>query len=198
MAKKLTLAKGGKLTLQKANGTPPKVVRVELKWNSPQATVYKGKKVEYDVDACAFILGSDSKALENTKHFCFYNQQNTPAITSSGDDLGGDDSGEVLLIDLTKVPAKGEKISIVINLHEAVERGQLLSKVTEGTIELFDNDTNESLAYAELGAVSNTDTSVWFACLNRVGSEWEVENINTGFDKTLMDWVDLYGIDLEA
>lgn len=189
----LTLNKKQKLSLNKSSGTSLKRVRAELRWDAPENT-----RFDYDADASAFVLDANNKAVSNYKHFCFYGQDSTPAIVSSGDNRTGGGDGEDLTIDLTKVPSEGEHISIVITLHEAVERGQNLAQIANGSLTLVDAETDKALAHVELdmNTVKRSDISMLFVMLHRNGNDWDIENVTQGYPQDLQAWVDLYGIDL--
>lgn len=193
----LTLNKGSKFTLNKNDGSELEVLRVELSWDAPEQT--KGmfsKKVDYDLDACAFILDENGQAVDNHKHFCFFQQQQTPAIQSSGDDLNGDE-GEALLITLENVPDNGKSIPIIVDLHKAKKKKQNLSQMKAGFVKIVNDATDEVLAEISMNNFKSNETSILFVMIHRTEDGWDVENVSTGYDKGLEDWVELYGIDLE-
>lgn len=190
-----TLEKGKKLSLDKFKADL-KVLRVEMAWDAPESTKSAFKSYDYDLDAVAFIIDQNGKAVDNYKHFCFFGQQTTPAIASSGDDLNGEDGGESLLITLANVPSNGVQIPIIVDLHKAKERKQNLSQMKSGNLRILNHESDELLAEVNMTQFSSNETSFLFAFINRTATGFEVESAPTGFDKNLQDWVDLYGIDL--
>lgn len=88
-------------------------VGVGLGWDPNQSTGY-----DFDLDASAFMLGSNGK-LPLDEFFVFYNNQQSPdgAVESSGDDTsggnsdGGDD--ETLTVDLVKVDPRIQEMEII-------------------------------------------------------------------------------------
>lgn len=192
----ITLEKGTKLSLDKFQASDLKVLRVEMTWDAPEQTSSFFKKHDYDLDVLAFIIDKNQKAVNNYEHFCFFNQQKTPAIESSGDDLDGTDGGESLLIDLEKVPQNGVAIPIIVDLHKAGERKQNLSQMTTGSVKILNHETDELLAEINMNTFSSNDTSLLFAVVNRTATGFEVENVSTGYPQNLSDWTNLYGIDL--
>ncbi|WNA16075.1 TerD family protein [Xanthomonas phage XaC1] len=191
-----TLDKGSKLNLDKFEASGLNVLRVEMNWDAPEKTSSHFKTYDYDLDAVAFIIDKNEKAIDNYKHFCFFKQPNTPAILSSGDDLNGKDGGESLLITLANVPTEGTQIPIIVDLHKAAERKQNLSQMKSGTVQILNHETDEVLCTINMSSFSSSDTSILCAMVNRTSSGFDVENISLGFDKGLGDWVKLYGIDL--
>lgn len=191
-----TLDKGSKLSLDKFEASGLNVLRVEMNWDAPEKTSSHFKEYDYDLDAVAFIIDKNEKAIDNYKHFCFFKQPNTPAIQSSGDDLNGADGGESLLITLANVPSNGAQIPIIVDLHKAAERKQNLSQMKSGTLQILNHETDEVLGTINMSAFSSSDTSILCAMVNRTSSGFEVQNVSLGYDKGLGDWVKLYGIDL--
>lgn len=196
----LTLEKGKKLSLEKENKSGAlNIIRVDMTWEAPETTGNKFQNFNYDLDAMAFIIDANGKAVDNYTHFCFHQQQETPAISSSGDDLNGDDGGESLLITLANVPSRGAQIPVIVDLYKAKERNQNLTQMKNGVLRVSNHETNQVLVEIQMkDTFSPTDTSLLFAMINRTANGWEVENVSVGFPKAIKDWVDLYGIDLNA
>lgn len=196
----LSLDKGKKLSLEKENKSGAlNIIRVDMTWNAPETTGNKFQNFNYDLDAMAFIIDENGKAVDNYAHFCFHQQQETPAIKSSGDDLNGDDGGESLLITLGNVPARGAQIPVIVDLYKAKERNQNLTQMKDGVLRISNHETNQVLAEIQMkDAFESTDTSLLFAMINRTSTGWEVENVSVGYPKSIADWVALYGIDLNA
>ncbi|WP_300730057.1 TerD family protein, partial [uncultured Bacteroides sp.] len=93
----ITLEKGQRI------GIGLSKVSVGLGWDPNEGTGF-----DFDLDASAFMLGSNKK-IPNDNYFIFYNNPKSPdgAVESTGDDTtggnsdGGDD--ETLNVDLQKV-----------------------------------------------------------------------------------------------
>lgn len=191
----ITLEKKQKLTLKKENGAKLTKLKAELRWETP-----KESHRDFDADASAFILTKDSSGnkvgLDNTTHFCFYNQTETPAIISSGDNRKGGGDGEDLFIDLTKVPDQGEFIQIIVTIFEATEKGQNLSQISNGTLTLIDTDNDKEIAVVNFEGMTPADTSMLFVEIYRDGDNWKIENINGGYDYGLEEWLSRYKIDI--
>lgn len=194
----LSLEKGKRLSLEKESTSGAlNIIRVDMTWDAPETTGNKFQNFDYDLDAMAFVIDSNQQAVDNYKHFCFHQQQETPAISSSGDDLNGEDGGESLLITLANVPARGAHIPVIVDLYKAKERNQNLTQMKDGVLRISNHETNQVLVEIKMNEnFSSTDTSLLFAMINRTADGWEVENVSVGYPKAIKDWVELYGIDL--
>ena len=167
-------------------------VGVGLGWDPNESTGF-----DFDLDASAFMLGSNKK-LPQDEFFVFYNNQKSPdgAVESSGDDLtggnsdGGDD--ETLTVDLTKVDPRIEEIIFTVTIHEAIARKQNFGQVYYSFI-LFNNDvTNEDIARYDLDEDFSIETAVEFGRLYKRGSEWKFEAMGIGYKGGLQYFVDKY------
>ena len=193
----LSLEKGKRLSLEKTNGSVLNSVRVKLGWVSPGEA--------YDADASALLLDANDKCIdmfdkmygETRPQFCFYGQEKTMFIESSGDDLGdGDEGGEELVITLKDMPAQVVKVPVIVTLHKAKMKGQSLAELTNGSISLYDNDTQELLATGKMASLSRNDISLLFLVLVRQADGWKVELVNQGYDQDIAAWVELYKVNL--
>lgn len=191
----ITLKKQQKLSLKKENGLKLVNLRAELRWDAPEGTLH-----EFDADASAFVLKDDANgnkiALDNTTHFCFYGQQETPAISSSGDNRTGGGDGEDLYINLDKVPQDGKYVQIVVSIYDSIKRGQNLSQIENGYLRLVDVDNEKEIAIVKFEEMTPKDISMLFVEVYRTDGGWEIQNVNTGFDKELDKWTEIYKIDI--
>ena len=114
----ITLEKGQRI------GIGLSKVSVGLGWDPNEGTGF-----DFDLDASAFMLGSNKK-IPNDNYFIFYNNPKSPdgAVESTGDDTtggnsdGGDD--ETLNVDLQKVDPSIQEILFVATIYKADERKQ--------------------------------------------------------------------------
>lgn len=167
-------------------------VGVGLGWDPNESTGF-----DFDLDASAFMLGSNKK-LPQDEYFVFYNNQNSPdgAIESSGDDLtggnsdGGDD--ETLTVNLTKVDPRIEEIIFTVTIHEAIARKQNFGQVHNSYIRIYNAVTNEDIARYDLDEDFSIETAVEFGRLYKRGSEWKFEAMGIGYKGGLQYFVDKY------
>ena len=103
----VSLSKGQKISLTKEK-PGVKNFLVGLGWD---VNAFDG--ADFDLDASAFLLGSNGKC-PTDKEFIFYGNQKHPsgAVESMGDNRtgAGDGDDEQILIDLSKIPENIEKI----------------------------------------------------------------------------------------
>lgn len=167
-------------------------VGVGLGWDPNESTGF-----DFDLDASAFMLGSNKK-LPQDEFFVFYNNQKSPdgAVESSGDDLtggnsdGGDD--ETLTVDLTKVDPRIEEIIFTVTIHEAIARKQNFGQVHNSYIRIYSIITNEDIARYDLDEDFSIETAVEFGRLYKRGSEWKFEAMGIGYKGGLQYFVDKY------
>ena len=167
-------------------------VGVGLGWDPNESTGF-----DFDLDASAFMLGSNKK-LPQDEFFDIYNNQKSPdgAVESSGDDLtegnsdGGDD--ETLTVDLTKVDPRIEEIIFTVTIHEAIARKQNFGQVHNSYIRIYNAVTNEDIARYDLDEDFSIETAVEFGRLYKRGSEWKFEAMGIGYKGGLQYFVDKY------
>ena len=169
-----------------------KKVGVGLGWDPNQGTGF-----DFDLDASAFMLGSNKKTPQD-EFFVFYNNPKSPdgAVESSGDDLtggnsdGGDD--ETLTVDLDKVDPRIEEILFTATIHDAENRRQNFGQVRNSYIRIYNAATNEEIAKYDLDEDFSIETAVEFGRLYRRNGEWKFEAIGNGFKGGLQQLVNKY------
>ncbi|MDE5782755.1 MAG: TerD family protein [Prevotella sp.] len=167
-------------------------VSVGLGWDPNE-----GSGFDFDLDASAFMLGSDKK-LPKDDFFVFYNNQKSPdgAIESTGDDLtggnsnGGDD--ETLNIDLSKVDSQVQEIIFTATIYKAEERRQNFGQVRNSYIRIYNSITNEEIARYDLDEDFSIETAIEFGRLYRRGNEWKFEAMGIGNKGGLQALVNKY------
>ena len=167
-------------------------VSVGLGWDPNEGSGY-----DFDLDASAFMLGSNKK-LPKDEFFVFYNNQKSPdgSVESTGDDLtggnsdGGDD--ETLNVDLTKVDSQVQEIIFTATIYKAEERRQNFGQVRNSYIRIYNSITNEEIARYDLDEDFSIETAVEFGRLYRRGSEWKFEAMGIGNKGGLQALVNKY------
>ncbi|MEN9918582.1 MAG: hypothetical protein RL662_1018 [Bacteroidota bacterium] len=151
---------------------------------------------DFDLDACAFMLGNNQK-LPKDEFFVFYNNPKSPdeAVESSGDDLtGGNSDGddETVTVDLALVDATIQEIIFTVTIHDFETRKQNFGQVRNSFIRIYNAQTNEEIAKYELDEDFSVETAVEFGRLYRRGSEWRFEAMGIGYKGGLQHFVDKY------
>lgn len=182
----ITLEKGQRI------GIGLSKVSVGLGWDPNEGTGF-----DFDLDASAFMLGSNKK-IPNDNYFIFYNNPKSPdgAVESTGDDTtggnsdGGDD--ETLNVDLQKVDSSIQEILFVATIYKADERKQNFGQVRNSYIRIYNSITNEEIARYDLDEDLSIETAVEFGRLYRRGEEWKFEAMGIGNKGGLQALVNKY------
>lgn len=182
----ITLEKGQRI------GIVLSKVCVGLGWDPNEGTGF-----DFDLDASAFMLGSNKK-IPNDNYFIFYNNPKSPdgAVESTGDDTtggnsdGGDD--ETLNVDLQKVDSSIQEILFVATIYKADERKQNFGQVRNSYIRIYNSITNEEIARYDLDEDFSIETAVEFGRLYRRGEEWKFEAMGIGNKGGLQALVNKY------
>ena len=167
-------------------------VSVGLGWDPNKGTGY-----DFDLDASAFMLGSN-KRIPNDNFFVFYNNQKSPdgAVESTGDDTtggnsdGGDD--ETLNVDLGKVDSRISEIIFTVTIYESYKRKQNFGQVHNSYIRIYNTISNEEIARYDLDEDFSVETAVEFGRLYRRGDEWKFEAMGIGYKGGLEGLVNKY------
>ncbi|MDR0633369.1 MAG: TerD family protein [Azoarcus sp.] len=174
----ISLQKGGNINLSK-EAPGMKKMTVGLGWDV-RATDGAG----FDLDASAFLLNSSGKVRSDTD-FIFYNQPKSPdgSVQHGGDNRSGEGEGddEQILIDLDKVPADIEKISICVTIHDAEARRQNFGMVSRAYVRCVNTGPDTEVARFDLSEDASVETAMIFGEIYRHGGEWKFKAIGQGF-----------------
>lgn len=188
----ISLQKGGNVNLNKEAPGLKKLV-VGLGWD-PRAT--DGK--EFDLDGSVFLLNATGKARSDAD-FIFYNNLKSAdgSVAHSGDNRSGQGDGddETVTVDLDKVPADVDKISVCVTIHDATARNQNFGMVSKAFIRCINGDDNKEIARFDLSEDSSVETAMIFGEIYRAGAEWKFKAIGQGFAGGLAPLARSFGID---
>lgn len=203
MAIKFDLSKGEKFSLGK--GDELSAIQVELNWKSGA-----------DLDASAFLLNDDgvitedadfvyyksnnrSEAYDRTKFGSKKNWRNCTvpvsfdrSVVGSFDDPGGEEAGETMHVDLSKVRPEITEIVFCVTIYD--EEGKTTFRnVRDPQIVITNKETGEELCSYNLKEHFSTETAVVAGALvlNEDGN-WEFLAIGKGYDGGLQTLVDMY------
>jgi len=166
-------------------------VGIGLGWDPNEGTGF-----DFDLDASAFMLGSNKK-LPKDEFFVFYNNPLSPdsAVESSGDDTTGgssDGDDETLTVDLSKVDHQIQEIVFTVTIHDYETRKQNFGQVRNSFIRIYNAQNNEEIAKYELEEDFSVETAVEFGRLYKRGNEWKFEAMGIGYRGGLQYFVDKY------
>jgi tellurium resistance protein TerD len=183
---------GQKVELTKNNPGLKNLV-VGLGWDPAK---YQGQ-ADFDLDASAILVGSDGKATGKGDLVYFNNLKHASgAVTHTGDNRTGVGEGddEQIKVDLSLIPANIEKIVIVANIYDAVNRKQKFGMVVKAYIRIVDAATNTELVRYDLGEDYSTETSMLFGEIYKHNGEWKFNAVGTGSQDNLTSFAAKYGI----
>ncbi len=197
---KFDLNKGDRFSLGK--GEELSKIQVDLNWDS-----------DADLDASAFLLGEDGVIVDDAD-FVYYKSNNRTepydrkkfgskakwreetvpmsqdgSVLGSADDLGGEDSGETMHVELSKVRPEISEIVFCVTIYG----DETFKDVKNPQIVIVNEETDEVLCEYNLKEHFSSETAVVAGSLvlNEDG-EWEFEAIGKGYDGGLQTLVEMY------
>ena len=96
-----------------------------------------------------------------------------------GDNLtgAGDGDDEQIVIDLARVPAEYDRIVLVVNIYQAVQRRQHFGMIQNAFIRIVDASTNQELCKYNLNENYTNMTAMIFGEVYRHNGEWKFNAI---------------------
>ena len=175
----VNLSKGQKVELTKGNPNLSRIL-VGLGWDTNR---YDGG-YDFDLDAAAFLLGSNGKVTSDAD-FVFYNNLKHPSgsVEHMGDNRTGAGEGddEQIFIDLSRVPANIEKIDFTVTIYDAEKRQQNFGQVSNAYIHVLDEENSLELIRYDLGEDFSVETAMVVGEIYRNAGEWKFNAIGSGF-----------------
>ncbi len=180
----VSLQKGQKVSLTKEHAGLSKIM-AGLGWDEAQKArggFFAPKPKPIDCDASALLL-RNGRLCDKSDIVYFGNLgHRTGAIQHLGDNLTGAGEGddEQILIDLSKIPAEYDRIVIVVNIYQAVQRRQHFGMIQNAFIRLVDQrDNKEMLKYSLTDDYSGM-TAMIFGEIYRHNGEWKFSAVGQG------------------
>jgi len=180
----ISLQKGQKVNLSKDNAGLSKVI-IGLGWDEVQQTrggLFAKKPKPIDCDASALLLINGK--LTNKGDIVYFGnlRHKSGAIQHMGDNLTGAGEGddEQIIVDLSNVPAEYDRIVLVVNIYQAVQRNQHFGMVQNAFIRLVDARTNNEMCKYNLTENYSGLTALIFGEVYRHNGEWKFNAIGQG------------------
>ena len=187
----ISLQKGGNVNLSKEAPNLKKII-VGLGWD-PRST----DGATFDLDGSAFLLKSDGK-VRGDSDFIFYNNLKSTdgSVVHTGDNTTGEGEGddERIEIDLSRVPADIDRVSITVTIHDADARRQNFGMVSKAFIRCLNADGEKEIARYDLSEDSSTETAMIFGEIYRYNGEWKFKAIGQGFNGGLGPLARSFGV----
>lgn len=196
----ISLQKGQKVSLSKESAGLSRVV-IGLGWD--EAPRKKGgflsaltsSNAAIDCDASALVL-TGGKVVDKGDIVYFGNlRHRSGTINHNGDNLTGAGAGddEQIVVDLANVPAQYDKIVLVVNIYQAVQRRQHFGMIQNAFIRLVDARDNRELCRYNLTDDYSDMTALIFGEVYRHNGEWKFNAIGQGTtDPGLKELVNRY------
>lgn len=179
----VSLQKGQKVSLSKDNAGLSKVI-VGLGWDEAQQKkgFFAPKPQPIDCDASAILLmngklcsGDDVVFFNNLRH-------KTGTVQHMGDNLTGAGEGddEQIIVDLEAIPEQYDRIVVVVNIYQAVQRSQHFGLIKNAFIRLVDARSNREMCKYNLSDDYSNMTAMIFGEIYRHNGEWKFNAIGQG------------------
>lgn len=184
----ISLQKGQKVSLTKENSTLDKVL-IGLGWDQVQPAkggilggLFASKPADVDCDASALLLQSGKLADKSDVIYFGNLRHKSGAIQHMGDNLTGAGAGddEQIMVELSKIPAEYDRMVLVVNIYQAVQRHQNFGMITNAFIRLVDGKNNQEMCKYNLSENYDGMTAMIFGEVYRHGSEWKFSAIGEG------------------
>lgn len=178
----VSLQKGQKVSLTKEGREGLNKVIVGLGWDEAQRSkggllggLFGAKPQAIDCDASALMLkdghlvdGKDVIYFGNLKH-------RSGSVMHMGDNLTGAGEGddEQIMIELERVPAEYNRIVMVVNIYQAVQRHQNFGMIQNAFIRIVDGRNGQELCRYNLSENYDGMTAMIFGEVYRNNGEWK-------------------------
>jgi tellurium resistance protein TerD len=187
----INLQKGGNVNLSKEAPGLKKML-IGLGW-AARSTDGAG----FDLDASAFLLKADGK-VRSDADMVFYNNLKSvcASVIHSGDNRtgAGDGDDESLVIELDKVPADVEKITVCVTIHEAEARKQNFGMVSKSYVRCVNANGDTEIARYDLSEDGSTETAMIFGEIYRNNGDWKFRAVGQGFKGGLGPLASSFGV----
>ncbi len=180
----ISLQKGQKVSLSKDHAGLSKVV-IGLGWDEVKHSgggLFSKKPKPIDCDASALLL-INGKLTSKEDIVYFGNlRHKSGTIQHMGDNLTGAGEGddEQIIVDLASVPAEYDRIVLVVNIYQAVQRRQHFGMIQNAFIRLVDARNNNEMCRYNLTENYSGMTAMIFGEVYRHNGEWKFNAIGQG------------------
>lgn len=177
----VNLQKGQKVNLRKEGGGTLRRVMVGLGWDEVKQKrgLFAPKAQDIDCDASAFLC--QGGRLTGVPDIVYFNALThaSGAVRHMGDNLTGAGEGddEQILVDLTAMPEKYDKIVFVVNIYQARQRRQHFGMIENAFIRICDAETHQELCKYNLSENYEGMTAMVFGEIYRHNGEWKFNAI---------------------
>ena len=177
----VNLQKGQKVELRKSDGGSLRRVMVGLGWDEVKQSrgFFAPKPQDIDCDASAFLcMGGRLTSNQDVVYFGNL-RHGSGAVAHMGDNLTGAGEGddEQILVNLEDLPERYDKVVFVVNIYQAMQRGQHFGMIQNAFIRICDAETNLELCKYNLSENYDGMTAMVFGELYRHKGTWKFNAI---------------------
>ncbi len=179
----ISLQKGQKVSLSKESAGLSSVM-IGLGWDEVKRKggLFARKPEPIDCDASAILLQGGH--LRDKADVVFFGnlQHMSGTVQHMGDNLtgAGDGDDEQILVYLDRIPAQYDRIVLVVNIYQAVQRHQHFGMIENAFIRLVDGKTNKEMCKYNLTEDYSGMTAMIFGEVYRHNGEWKFSAIGQG------------------
>ncbi|MGL5437992.1 MAG: TerD family protein [Lachnospiraceae bacterium] len=179
----ISLQKGQKVSLTKENKGLSKTI-IGLGWDEVQRSkgFFAPKPQPIDCDASVVLL-RNGKFVDKSDAVFFGNLRHASGtVQHMGDNLtgAGDGDDEQVIVDLANIPDQYDKIVIIVNIYQAVQRKQHFGMIQNAFCRLVDGNTNVEMCKYNLTEDYSGMTAMIFGEIYRHNGEWKFNAIGQG------------------
>lgn len=180
----VSLQKGQKVSLSKDNAGLSKVI-IGLGWDEvpqPRGGFFAPKPQSVDCDASAIML-QNGKLVDKDDIIYFGNlRHRSGTVQHMGDNLTGAGAGddEQIIVDLANIPAQYDRVIIVVNIYQAVQRKQHFGMIQNAFCRLVDARNNNEMCRYNLTDNYSGMTALIFGEVYRHNGEWKFNAMGQG------------------
>ena len=186
----ISLQKGQKVSLTKDNAGLSRVV-VGLGWDEVKRKTgfFAPKPQPIDCDASALALINGKLTYKEDVVFFGNLRHPTGAIEHMGDNLtgAGDGDDEQIVVDLSRIPAEYDRIVLVVNIYQALQRNQHFGMIENAFIRLVNASNNTEMCKYSLTDNYSGMTAMIFGEIYRHNGEWKFNAIGQGTNDPGLD-----------
>lgn len=179
----ISLQKGQKVSLTKESAGLSTVM-IGLGWDEvkQKGGFFSKKPAPIDCDASAILL-QNGYLRDKADVVYFGNLQHmSGTVQHLGDNLTGAGEGddEQIIVDLARIPAQYDRIVLVVNIYQALQRKQHFGLIENAFIRLVDGKNNREICKYNLTESYPGMTAMIFGEVYRHNGEWKFNAIGQG------------------
>lgn len=179
----ISLQKGQKVSLSKDNAGLSNVL-IGLGWDEVKQSrgLFAPKPQAIDCDASILML-QDGK-LRGKGDIIYYGnlRHESGTVQHMGDNLtgAGDGDDEQILVDLSRIPQTYDKLVIVVNIYQAMQRKQHFGLIQNAFCRLVNQNNNTEMCRFNLTDNYSGTTALIFGEVYRHNGEWKFNAMGQG------------------